>query len=411
MNRREFVGGLAGGVACSFGNGVSLMASEDKAIDEKAVIFIWLGGGASQVDLVNPCMSATDEYRGVFGAIDTKTGYQLGGTMENLSRITDKIAICKSFKHRDGNHFTATHWVMTSINATGLAENGAQKDPAYGAVIARKFGENRPNGLPTYVKVNQVQCDGAAFLGSRYTGYANDSEAIKNLKLNISKAQMDRRIEMVRFLERDTIQPVMRQWSDLRETSYKMMMGDTASAFDLKLEDQKTHDRYRTDKSSFGKSLLTAKRLVRAGSRMVTCNLSGFDNHTNIARDLGNVSRELDYHLSNLILDLEQEGLLSRTLIVVASEFGRSKLYPQQEGNGRNHHPNASFVILAGGNYGGQLIGTTDKTGLEVTSNPFEPKDLACTIFNHVGIGAEYKIVDSLGRPRHFVENDSRIII
>lgn len=411
MNRRTALhNSILIPILARFGNNVTLSA-EDTQENEKSCIFIWLGGGASVVDLWNPCMDSSEDYRSVFGSIQTKTGYHIGGKMENLAKISDKFSLAVSLKHSDGNHGSATHWMMSSKNAAGMAEGGTQKDPSYGSIVSRRFGENRDNGVPTYVKIDKIQYADAAWLGSRHTGYENDSESIKNMKLGIPKSSFDRRLDIVRHMEKDTQNLSMRQWSDLRETAYKMMTGDTADSFNINKESEATRLKYNIEKSPFGKSLLTAKRLIKSGAKHCTVSIGGFDTHTDIVVNLGKLAIEIDYQISNLISDLAAEGMLKNTLVVVCSEFSRTKIDKTQPGLGRHHWPSTNFCLLAGGSYGDNLIGTTDKTGLEVTSSAYYPKDLCRTIMNHFDISPSYRVVDIQNRPRYLVEEDSRVIL
>lgn len=406
LNRRSFL--QAGAIAAGSYFLPEFALGEDK--QEKSCVFLWLGGGIASTEFINPIPSAPVEYRSVTGAIDTKSGYQIGGSFTNLAGISDKFTTVRSFKHKDGNHSTATGWMLSGTQMTSASEGSPQKDPSHGSMLSYYFGENNGNGVPTYVKINNIQYDAAAWLGSKYTGFENDEQGIKNLTLSIKEEQFKRRLEIVSLVEKNTEKRGLnKDWTDLRSVASKVIMGNAGKAFNLKSEDEKYRNLYDIEKSQLGKSLLLARRLVEAGTKLSTIHYGGWDMHNTIAKDFPVRAAELDKFLTVFILDLEQRGLLKNTLVVVASEFSRT---PKINGlAGRDHWPGTNSLLLFGGNYGGNLIGTTDGNNSEVTSNPFEPKDLNCTILNHFGIDQHYKMVDNLARPRHFIEQEAKLII
>lgn len=407
FSRRTFI--KAGAIAAgSLYLPESLLAQDRQ---EKACILVWLGGGISATEFINPIPDAPVEYRGVAGAITTKTGYQIGADFPLLAGISDRFTTVRSFNHKDGNHSSATHWLLTGhSNLTG-GESSPQKEPSYGSIVSKILGENNPEGVPTYVKVNPIQYDDAAWLGSKFTGFDNDEQGIKNLKLNIPESSFKRRLEMANAIEKsagNTVGP-MKEWTELRNTASKVVVGSAAKAFDLTLEAPGWVRSYDIEKSGFGRSMLLARRLVEAGTRFVTLHHGGWDMHNTIAKDFPARAAEVDIHLTNLILDLESKGLLKSTMIVVASEFSRTpKINPQA---GRDHWPGINSLILAGGDYGGNLIGTTDSTASTVTSQPFDPSDLAFTILNHFDVRKGDKTIDNQGRPRYFIEEQARLIV
>lgn len=407
LNRRSFL--QAGAIAAGSYFLPEFALGEDK--QEKSCVFLWLGGGIASTEFINPIPDAPVEYRSVTGAINTKSGYQIGGSFTNLANISDKFTTVRSFKHKDGNHSTATGWMLSGVQMTSASEGSPQKDPSHGSMLSYYFGENNSNGVPTYVKINGIQYDAAAWLGGKYTGFENDEQGIKNLTLNISEEQFKRRLGIVGIIENGNNKKpgLNKDWSDLRDVASKVIMGNAGKAFNLKSEDEKFRNLYEIEKSLLGKSLLLARRLVEAGTKLSTIHYPGWDMHNTIAKDFPVRAAELDKFLTIFILDLEQRGLLKNTLVVVASEFSRT---PKININaGRDHYPSCNSILLFGSNYGGKLIGTTDDKNSEITSNPFTPIDLNYTILNHFGIDKNYKMIDNLQRPRHFVDPEAKLIV
>jgi hypothetical protein len=175
--------------------------------------------------------------------------------------------------------------------------------------------------------------------------------------------------------------------------------------FDVANADSKTLDRYGRNK--FGWSLLLAGRLVEAGVSLVQVNLgktSTWDLHEanfTILKDL--LLPPTDRALSALLDDLEAKGLLQDTLIVMASEFGRTPRINQARHPGRDHWGNVQTVFFAGGGVkGGRVVGTSDKLGALPTADPQTPDNLAATIYHALGIPRSAVWRDLGERPHSF---------
>src|SRR5439155_16859892 len=175
--------------------------------------------------------------------------------------------------------------------------------------------------------------------------------------------------------------------------------------FEVTNADRKTLDRYGRNK--FGWSLLLAGRLIEAGVSLVQVNLgktSTWDLHEanfTILKDL--LLPPTDRALSALLDDLEAKGLLQDTLIVMASEFGRTPRINQARHPGRDHWGNVQSVFFAGGGVkGGQLVGASDKFGARPATEPQTPDNLAATIYQALGIPRSAVWRDVNERPHHF---------
>ena len=159
----------------------------------------------------------------------------------------------------------------------------------------------------------------------------------------------------------------------------------TKKAFDLTQEKQEPREAYGTN--GFGQGVLAARRLVEAGVRFVTVSLGGWDTHRQELRRRCRRQRlpALDPTLSALIQDLSDHGMLDRTIVYCAGEFGRT---PKVNKNaGRDHWARSMSVVLAGGGFkGGYVHGTTDAEGMAPATEPCTPDDVSSTIFRCLGI-------------------------
>lgn len=415
MNRRNFItNSLA--LPLSFYITRNMTASEINIKTDKAVIFLFLGGGISNVEFSNPKINVPEEYASINGAISTQSDYQLGGNFTNLAKVSKHITPVHNYKTFDADHQNATYYSLTGMPAFGISQGGAQKEPSYGSMISTAIGERGTTGLPNYVKINKINGDGPAWLGVKHSGFATDEDGIKNLQINSTPEQFIRRNKMVNEIEAKNgrIDHYFKEWSNLRNAAKEVVMGKAAQAFNLKNEDEVWLKRYEVDKNGFGKNCLLARRMIEAGSKFVSLSHDGWDMHSSISKGFDNRSVDLDLHLYNLILDLESKGMINNTLIVVTSEFSRTKLNNGSGGDivkGRDHNPNITSLLLVGGKYGDSIIGESDKFGLEAQGNPFSPKDLSYTILNWLDISQDKVVIDDLKRPRHLVQSEARIIV
>ncbi len=160
--RRDFlrVGGLGLGAGVAGVTLSDLMRGRAAAADtakttEKSVIWLWLGGGPTQVETFDPKMTAPSEYRSVTGEVQTVLpGVTLGGNFERMAQVADRMAFVRSFAHTNSGHSGGTHYVMTGYD-NRLADNGAVADrPFLGSIVSRVRGTNHPvTGLPTFVRL------------------------------------------------------------------------------------------------------------------------------------------------------------------------------------------------------------------------------------------------------------------
>ena len=158
----------------------------------------------------------------------------------------------------------------------------------------------------------------------------------------------------------------------------------TKRAFQMSAEDPRLRDRY--GRNRFGQSLLLSRRLIEAGVRFVTVSDPGWDTHADNFKSLkNNLMPHVDQGLPELLIDLQERGLLDSTLVVWLTDFGRT---PQiNSASGRDHWSSAGFAIMAGaGIPGGAVLGRTDREGGVPVDAQYFPEDVAATIYTKLGI-------------------------
>lgn len=405
MNRRSFIKFGTLGVTSTMIPQLAAAAEREN----KALIWIWLGGGISHIDFTHPIPNAPVEFREVNGSIATKGSYRLGADFPNLAKIGDKLSPVVAFNHRDGNHYTATHWLMTGALGTTIPENGPQKEPSYGSVISSLYGANAANGISTYVKTARIAHDDAVWLGATHMGFECSKEGIDNLRLNIPKDRFARRTDMVKIIDRSG-DYLYDEHAKLRNQATQVILGEAGNAFDIAKANSKDIELYQVKTNKFGEHLLTARRVVEAGTRFVTVTHGGWDMHQGISMAMKARTAEIDSLIALLIQDLEEHGLLKSTMIVIASEFGRTPKINRD--SGRDHFPNLISLMLAGGKYNhGNAIGKYDDKAVEPITTPFSPYDLTATIFDHFGLDIKHKFIDNVNRPRYLTEGDVKVIL
>ena len=191
------------------------------------------------------------------------------------------------------------------------------------------------------------------------------------------------------------------------QAAYGLISSDKArEAFNLSKESDKLRDEYGRNQA--GQRFILARRLVEAGVRMVSVNYGGWDHHSNIKGAFANTAPNFDVAFARLITDLEERGMLERTIVMVSSEFGRT---PKINGtNGRDHWPRVFSVALAGGGFKkGYIHGASDALGGEPDRDAVSPQDLAKTMYRQLGINGDKRIMADGGRPIDIV-NGGRIM-
>lgn len=407
MNRRSFLqtGALSFGM---LGAGLPNVIGSPASSHNKSVIFIFLGGGISHAESFNAAPDSLDRYKSVTGYLQTKSGNYIGGNWANMAANDSLFTMVHSFGHVNAGHQSGTVWVNTGYNFTDENPGAAQTHPSYGSIVSKVYGTNlKENGLPTYVSTSRMTGQYAAYLGGMNNPFTIDNEGKKNLAISIETERFVQRFNTLRALDRNfssikSLEIVDEQ----KKQAFDIMFGASSKVFDLKDESEKMKEFY--GKTSIGENLLLARRLVENGSRFVTAVHGGWDMHSDIKVGMDRLVPEVDKAISSLLIDLESRGLLSSTLVVVSTEFGRT---PINATAGRDHWAKNTPLVLAGGKYKGGVIGEMDKNGFDIKSKPLYPVNLLSTILTHMDIPLSSQFTDFSGRPRFLVEGQDKSVI
>ena len=178
-------------------------------------------------------------------------------------------------------------------------------------------------------------------------------------------------------------------------------------AFDIQRESDTVRDAY--GRNDFAQRLLLARRLVEVGVSFVTVYYGGWDHHTKIFEAYrGDHLKRFDQGVAALIRDLDDRGLLDRTLVVALGEFGRTPKINKDAG--RDHWPGAMSILMAGaGTPRGRIVGATDAKGYYASENVYRPEDFAATLYTRMGIDPRRILQPTSGRPVPLV-SDGRLI-
>jgi hypothetical protein len=379
--------------------------SDPKRVKNKSVIWIWLAGGPTHVETFDPKMTAPSEYRSITGECKTPIpGITVGGTFPEIAAVADKMALIRSFSHGSGSHGTGTKLVMTGY------DNRSGMHPSMGSILSKSRGTTHPDsGMPTYIKMGNINGDGPGWLGPRYSALSPSGQARKNMDLSVALDRSQGRRGLlggIDQLRRDVDSSGKMEGLDgFEQQAFDLVLGDSVQAFDVKKEDAKTRQRYG---KGLGEQLLLARRLCGAGCGFVTVSYGGWDMHGGIVKGLKSRARPVDQGVSALISDLSDRGMLDDVLVVVTGEFGRTPKINSK--GGRDHWGKLCTLALAGGGLRmGQVIGESSPKVEVPASNPIGPQDLMATILHMYGLDPRMQFVDNQGRPNYLVEHGKPI--
>lgn len=402
MNRRRAITiGAAGGIALPFW----LKANEGKETKASSVIHIFLPGGVAHQDTWDYKPNGSPEYRGPFGGVKTKIDdVFFGELLKETAKISDKLTVIRSMTHGEAAHERGVHNMLT-----GYRPSPAIQYPSFGSVVSHELGER--NNLPPYVLVpNQFAPEnGTGYLSTKYGPFSlgsnpeNSDFKVKdlNLPLGIDDNQLQRRRFLLdsidnhfKSIEKSDAVSAM---DSFYQSAFNLISSSQAKdAFDLSKENAKTKEMYGNN--SAGMRFLMARRLVEAGVRMVTVNYGSWDHHSNLNSSMISQAPNFDRAFSALIKDLSDRGLLSSTLVMVTSEFGRTPKINNT--NGRDHWPKVFSSVLAGGGVKeGFSYGKSDALSSDPEEDPVSPENLAATMYSLLGIDFEKRLMTSDLRP------------
>jgi Protein of unknown function (DUF1501) len=424
VSRRSFlrIGGLGiGAAALSLADIHRLEAASGGSKRQKSVINIFLGGGPPHQDMFDLKLDAPAEIRGEFSPIATNVpGIQICEVFQRTAKLMDRCAIIRSVVGATDRH--DAFQCMTGWTVKDLASLGGR--PSLGSVVAKLQGPVEPS-VPAFVglaeptkEIRWSDSGKPGFLGPAYAPFKPDGEGRQNMVLSgVTLDQLqDRRKLLSGFdkLRKDVNAGQMQALDRFTAGAFDVLTSSRlADALDLSKEDPKTRERYGTGQPynyqfdgapTVNEHLLLARRLVEAGVRVVTLSYGRWDSHSknfDLVRDHGS---KLDQCLTALIEDLQQRGMLDDVTVIAWGEFGRT---PRINKNaGRDHWPNVSCALLAGGGMRvGQAIGATNRLGEEATERPVHFQEIFATLYHNLGIDVSTaRLIDPAGRPQYLVE-------
>jgi uncharacterized protein (DUF1501 family) len=410
----------------------------------KRVIYLFMGGGPSQLDLFDykPTLS---RYNGkpvpkevVMGqkyafikpdaalfasefqfAKHGHSGAELSEALPHLAEVADDIAIVKSMTTDAFNHAPGQILMQTGSTLFGR--------PCMGSWALYGLG-SESQSLPGFVVLNSAgglsagaALYGSGFLPSVYQGVPFRKSGDPVLFLSNPPGYTDkmqrRSLDLVRDLDQEHLKALGDPEIATRINSFEMafrMQSSAPELMDISKETPQTLALYGVEpgKPSFAMNCLLARRLVERGVRFVQLFHEGWDHHSEVAKGIKDQTSKTDKASAALVRDLKQRGLLDDTLVLWGGEFGRT---PMVEANpdfgrklGRDHHPQAFTVWLAGGGVRpGITIGETDELGFHVVRDKVHVHDLHATILHLLGMdhtrltyrlqGRDFRLTDVSG--------------
>ena len=417
-SRRDFLkvgalglGGLGGLMLPDLLRARAAAAADGKTTRKTSVVWLWLGGGPTQIETFDPKMSAPVEFRSTVGAVKTSLpGVEFGGVFPEMAKVADKLAVVRSFAHNNSGHGGGTHWVMTGYDFAGADNNMPPIKPGMGSILARHRGPNNPQtGLPTYVRLNGILGDGPSWLGSSYAPFDVGGNARTNMNMKVTLDNLsDRRSLLKGFdkVDRDLDRSgLMSGLDSFEQQAFDLILSRARDTFDVNREDPRTRDRYG---KGLGEQLLMARRLCESGVGFVTIQHGGWDMHGGIANAMKTTAPAVDHAVAAFIEDTTSRGLDEDVLLVVTGEFGRT---PRINGGaGRDHWAPLSTLALAGGGLKmGQVIGESNAKAEIPKTTPIGPQHLMATVFHVLGMPQELQYRDPSGRPVSMVDGGKPI--
>jgi len=432
MTRRELVQvGAIGALGLSL---PGLLRAEARAptglhaATADACILVFLNGGPSHLDMWDMKPTAPIEIRGPFQPIaSTVPGVQLSEHLPRLARQMHRCALIRAVHHTVNNSHAAAVYAGLTGHDRGEAGGGAQPTdyPAIGSVVSR-CRPPRTAVIP-FVSMPYITAEGAGgppqpgFFGG-WLGRSSDPLFVLrdpnspgfsmpefSLPTDVSADRLSLRHRLSDWLgaEQRWHNRALQDMDSFRARAFDLLTSPaTQRAFQLDREAAAVRANY--GRNIYGQSVLLARRLIEAGTRVACISWAPdanatWDTHGNNFNKLKDqLLPQLDAAVSSLVSDLAARGMLERTLVVVMGEFGRSPRV--NAAAGRDHWNFCYSLLLAGGGIrGGMVHGMSDRIGAFPSSNPVTPADVIATIYHCLGIPADLELQDRQRRPYQLV--------
>lgn len=394
LTRRNFVLNLA-----SAGLGVTVLpniaAAPATASKAEHIIYLFMNGGMSHLDTFDPKTDA--EVKGKFNAIATNAGYQISEHLPKLAKHGDKMAVVRSMMVTTGDHAGAQYMQRTSFKKIGTIVH-----PNLGAWMCKLTDDGKKKVIPENVLISgAADHPGAGWMPKKYSPIpiADPIKGLDNTKLK-NASEFSKRVSILEQLEKDAnkiINPLQKSYAEFYDQTIRLLNSNELDVFDLSKEDASVREKYGNNR--FGQGCCLAKRLIEKGAcKFIEVSDGGWDTHVNNFESLETKLTILDQALDALINDLQSSGLLNKTLIVIATDFGRTPNININDG--RDHHPGAFCGVLIGaGIKGGQAYGKSDDKGMKASENIVSPADFNATIAAAAALHVDEVVISPQGRP------------
>lgn len=443
LSRREFLQGMSAAALATLPLSAPRLRASEPVVHPKSsadtVILLWMAGGMASPETFDPKRYTpfevgvpSEKILCTFPSIDTAVdNIKISQGFENVAKVMDRATLIRSHVVADlGNILHSRHQYHWH---TGYVPPQTVAAPHIGSWIARVLGPRNP-AIPPFINIGQrLEGHGESeelkafttggFFGSEFGPFnlpfpSDAAESVRPPK-GMTPARFEERQK--KFKELLKRSPAGQLASDhhhesmLRsfDNAHRLLSSKDREAFDLSKEPKESFEKYNT--GNFGRGCLLARRLTEAGARFIEVTTEyipfvHWDTHENGHTTVKRLKNEIDRPIAHLILDLEQRGLLERTLVVIATEFSRdmmiegipgSKAQDQSRaktdkmqqmihyGLHRHFTGSGSVVMWGGGVKKGFLYGeTAPERPLVVTKNPVKIPDLHATIFAAMGISS-----------------------
>ncbi|MDX9971855.1 MAG: DUF1501 domain-containing protein [FCB group bacterium] len=463
FSRRDFLKTAGAATLSALAAGYAPRTRAEEAIEPitptaDTLIVLWMAGGMAHTETFDPKRHtafetglASDKVLSTFQPIDTAVDHiKFSEGLENLAKVMDRGTLIRTYTGADLGFILHSrhqyHW------HTGYEPPQSVACPHIGAVIARTLGPLNPD-MPAFIDIGQRFEVGeseelkafhtAGFLGTEYGPFfipnPEDSQAAVRPPAGMTPARFQNRYKAYKALAEagpiGQMGSAYQQESLLRalDNAHRLLNSPAATAFDLSMEPKEVYDRYNTGR--FGLGCLLARRLVEQGARFIEVTteyepFKNWDTHENGHTRLVEMKRLIDAPVAQLVLDLEERGLLDRTLIVLASEFSRDMVTegkpeklvkdqvevppimtePKHYGMHRHFTDAGSVLLFGGGVKKGYLHGlTADERPCKTIEKPVILSDLHASLYQALGISPRtnyeiesrpfYVTKDGLGTP------------
>ncbi len=414
----------------------------------RRVIFLFIQGGPSQLDLFDPKPLITrkhgekisppidankvtigvDKYLALAPVAPIRprgaSGMMISDLMPQLATVADDLCLLRAVQTDNEAHAPATLQMHTGFSI--------DVRPSMGSWFSYGLGTENEN-LPSFITIHpdsDVRTYGAGFLPAAHQGTpvnvtAGKDAAIRYLVDGESSAAVQRRrLDLIqkmnrRLLERVETDPWMEGAIESFELAFRMQT-ETPALVDLAGETQATRDLYgvgQPETDRHGRACLLARRLSEAGVRFVQVTINGWDHHGNIKGALPSSCAGSDRPVAGLIKDLKSRGLLDETLVVWSGEFGRTPWSQDLSGtspidtHGREHQPDSFCAWLVGGGVkAGYTHGETDDFGFRPVAGKVHLHDLHATMLHLLGLDHERLTYRHAGRDYRLTDVEGRVV-